>query len=462
MTTITERDEIDNTLHKSFLRFAKRFCLNRILRDVGLTKEKGVSAITVFMFLFSLVFTGKNLYQTTALSKEKPAFGKDVTYRFLGRSYVHWEAVVQKLSIAVIEEIDKLTSEKRRTVLIVDDTAYWRNRSKKAELLSWCKDHSENRYYKGFTMLNLGWSDGQTFMPVDFRLLASSDDAKLVCKSDVKVDHRTRATKRRFDARTGKPALMLQMLEAAKGTSAQTKHVLFDSWFASPSAILDVKSLAYDVVCRVKNHGNHRYLHNGEILPISKIYKANKKRRGKSKYLLSADIKVRHNDYGQSVPAKLVFVRNRNNSKEWFALLSTDTELSEQEIIELYGKRCDIEPFHKVLKSNLRLANEFQVRSFDAIVAHTAVVLTRYIFLSLENRRNKDDRTMGELFFLICEELRDISFAHALKLIFSMLNHSLFDALPLAKEQVLAFVDQFIENLPDYIKRLLPVETCES
>ncbi|MGK0469427.1 MAG: hypothetical protein ACJAX4_004796, partial [Clostridium sp.] len=32
---------------------------------------------------------------------------------------------------------------------------------------------------------------------------------------------------------------------------------------------------------------------------------------------------------------------------------------------------------------------------------------TRYIMLAVENRNNTDERTMGELFFLIHDELQD-------------------------------------------------------
>ena len=461
MAIIPKMHEINNTLHKSFSNFAQRFHLSRILWSVGAAKEKGVSAFAVFMFVFSLVFTGKNLYQVTALSKDKPAFGKDVTYRFLDQPSVHWEAIVQRLSVDVIAEIDTLTSKERKTALIIDDTSYWRNRSTKVELLSWCWDHSQNRHYKGFTMLNLGWSDGQTFVPIDFKMLASGDDKKVICPSDMPVDHRTRATKRRIDAQTDKPTHVLKMLHAVKGTPAQTKHVLFDSWFASPSAILDIKALGYDVVCRVKNHENHRYLYNGEALSISKIYKANKKRPGRAKYLLSVDVQVRHKEYDKTIPAKLVYVRNRN-TKQWLALLSTDTTLTEEEIIALYGKRWDIEPFHKVLKSNLRLAGEFQIRSFDAIVAHTAVVLARYIYLALENRNCKDERTLGALFFFISEELEDISFAFAMRLVLETLQQHLNDFLHLAKSQILTFVEQFIKGLPGYIKEKMELGVCES
>ena len=35
------------------------------------------------------------------------------------------------------------------------------------------------------------------------------------------------------------------------------------------------------------------------------------------------------------IPAKIVFVRNRNNRKDWIALISTDVTLSEEEIIRI-------------------------------------------------------------------------------------------------------------------------------
>jgi hypothetical protein len=462
MTTITQNDEKDNALQKRFSHFMKRFRVNRILRSVNATKEKGVHVYSIFVALLGLVFTRKNLYTLIPTNGEKLPFGKDTAYRFLRKAHVKWELLVFRLSIAVISEIKALTSENRRCALIIDDTPYYRNRSKKVEFLSRCYDHSENRFYKGFTMLNLTWSDGQTLIPVDFRLLASGDDKNLLEGSHIKEDNRTIATKRRNDARRDKPALILEMLKAVKGTSAQTQYVLYDSWFASPSSILSVKRLGFDVVSRIKNHENYRYLYDDKIASLSHIYKANKKRRGRSRYLLSVNVQIRHNDFPESIPAKIVFVRDRNNRKKWIALISTDTTLSEEEIIALYGKRWDIEPFHKMLKSFLRLAAEFQLRSFDAICAHTAIVLTRYVFLAVENREAKDDRTLGELFFLVCDELHDISFAVALEYIVSSLFHCLTEVLHLANERVSFVIQQFIDRLPVFIKDKLSVQVCES
>ena len=452
MTIMPEEQRIDNVLEKKFYIFIKRFGINKLLRKVGATKEKGICAYLLFSFLLGLVFTRKNLYETMTLSREAPSFSKNAPYRYLSDPSVNWEVFVRDLSSAVIPEINKLTSEERKTVSIIDDTPYWRNRSKKVELLSRCYDHAEKKYYKGFTMLNLGWSDGQTYMPIDFRLLASGKDENLLEGSHVREDRRTLATRRREEARKDKPTLALRMLKDAKGTPKRTQHVLYDSWFASPSFLLSVKALGYDSVARLKNHKNYRYTYNGGLHSINEIYAMMPKRRGRSRYLLSVGVEIRHNDFEETVSAKIVFVRDRSNRKKWIALISTDTALTEEEIIEYYGKRWDIEPFHKVIKSTLRLTREFQLRSFDAITAHTAIVLTRYIFLSLENRQNKDERTMGELFFFICDELTDITFQFAFDLLMSLFQQFLLDNFYISNDDVLLLVDQFIADLPSCIK----------
>ena len=53
---------------------------------------------------------------------------------------------------------------------------------------------------------------------------------------------------------------------------------------------------------------------------------------------------------GERIPAKLVFVRNKSKRKDWLVLVSTDTAISEEEIIRIYGKRWDIEVFFQILQ----------------------------------------------------------------------------------------------------------------
>ena len=462
MAIITNVNEKDYAIIKCCEKFIKRFKINSLLRRANATKEKGVPAYEVFAFLMGLVFTGKNFYTALATAKEKVPFGKDVIYRFYKKATINWNMFLLRLSISVVSEVDILTSEDRRTAIIFDDTPYYRNRSKKVELLSRFKDHSKNCYYKGYNLLNMGWSDGQTFIPLDFRVLAHTEDEKLLEGSHVVEDNRTIATKRRKDAQTEKPKLVLEMLKSVKGTQAEAEYVLFDSWFSPPSAILSVSGLGFKVVTRLKNHKNYRYEYNGELFSINEIYAKCPKRRGKSRYLLSVTVNVRHKDFEKSVPAKIVFIRDRNNRKRWIALLSTDVDLSEDDIIALYGKRWDIEPFHKMIKSGLRLEKEFQFRSYDAVVAHTAIVLARYVMLSLENRENKDERSVCALYFHFCQELEDISFAYSFELILNTFKQWVSEYIFLGNDTIDILVDEFIALLPLFIKDKLKLSMCES
>ena len=83
---------------------------------------------------------------------------------------------------------------------------------------------------------------------------------------------------------------------------------------------------------------------------IKQIFEASKKRRGRSKYLLSIDVTLTDRE-GNAIPARIVCVRNRNNRKDWIAFISTDAGLAPEEILRIYGKRWDIEVFFKTCKS---------------------------------------------------------------------------------------------------------------
>ena len=54
-------------------------------------------------------------------------------------------------------------------------------------------------------------------------------------------------------------------------------------------------------------------------------------------------------------PTKIVCVRNISRKKDWLAIICTNTTISEEEIICIYGKRWDIEVFFKTCKSYLHL-----------------------------------------------------------------------------------------------------------
>jgi hypothetical protein len=283
----------------------------------------------------------------------------------------------------------------------------------------------------------------------------SSKDPKNRYAEATDINKRTAGYKARQEAVSKAPEVLLEMLRQAKKAGVAAKHVLFDSWFSYPSAMIAIKKIGFFVVGRLKNAKTIKYLVDGEKKTLKEVYDAHKKRRGRSRYLLSVEVKL-YNDEGKTLPARIVFVRDRKNRKKWIAFCTTDMSLTEEEVIQLYGKRWDIEVFFKVCKSYLNLAKEFQGISYDSITAHTAVVMTRYIMLAVDKRQNEDPRSMGELFFLCYDEMADHSFADVMAFILRCFHEMLQECLFLDDSEVRIMIASFIDRLSAHFKEFLP------
>lgn len=170
------------------------------------------------------------------------------------------------------------------------------------------------------------------------------------------------------------------LISEAMGAGIHADYILFDSWFSSPKVIRSMKALGLDVVAMVKKSSKVHYRFQGEQLSCKDIFARCKHRRGCSRYLLSVPVELAGTDSDPDpIGARLVFVRNRSNRKDYLVLLTTDITLSEDEIIRLYGKRWDIEVFFKTCKSVLKLTGECRSLSYDAMCTQTAVVFLRYM-----------------------------------------------------------------------------------
>ena len=168
---------------------------------------------------------------------------------------------------------------------------------------------------------------------------------------------------------------MMTLLDTALSAGLNADYVLFDPWFSNPTQVTAIYSKGMDVIAMTKKSSRIKYLYCGKQLNIKEIYFWNKKRRGRSKYLLSVDVMVRKQ---KPIPTKIVYVRNKANRKDWLAFICTDTTLSDEEIIRIYGKRWQIEVFFKTCKSMLNLIGECHSLSYDALTAHVAIVFTIY------------------------------------------------------------------------------------
>ena len=361
------------------------------------------------------------MYMQQKTGSFKESFSKNTFYRFLNSPKTNWLRFTTLLSKKVADAVEPLTSEDRVNAFVVDDSLFERTSCKQTELGSRVFDHTSMKYCKGFRLMTLGWTDGNTFLPVNSCLLASSKEKNLIGPVD-QCDGRSLAAKRRKLAQTKGTEVMIELLKTAQNAGHHADYVLFDTWFSSPAQLIAVKKLGLDSIAMLKKSSHIYYEYEGKQLSIKKIFGICKKRRGRSKYLLSVNVMVGKDE---KIPAKIVCVRNKKNKKDWIAFICTNPKLSEEEIIRIYGKRWQIEVFFKTCKSYLQLISECHSLSYDALTAHVAIVFTRYLMISMEQRRSKDDRTLGEIFYFFTDELADITFGESFQIIITAMIESI-------------------------------------
>nr|WP_320012726.1 hypothetical protein [uncultured Desulfobulbus sp.] len=148
---------------------------------------------------------------------------------------------------------------------------------------------------------------------------------------------------------------------------------------------------------------------------MGRLFDQLRKRPGKSKILANVVVETKKDQ-----KIKIVFVSHRHK-RTWLAIISTQIDLADEEIVRIYGKRWDMEVFYKMLKHYLNFEQESQLRDFDGIIGHIIIVMSRYVFLAFERRRHDDDsRTLESLFYALSEEQRDLSFIEAMHSLLSL------------------------------------------
>jgi len=440
--------------------FLRKFEAGKLLGVCRAHKAKGFSVVELFTYLLCVMFSPISTYMSMRIGSFREGFSKNTLYRFCNNAGINWHKFVRLLSEKVISSfIRPATSEKRIEYFIFDDTPYAKS-GKKTELVSKFFNHVTMKYQRGFRILTLLWSDEYSSIPVDFCPLSSGKDELLTCPAK-NCDGRSLAGRIRKQARQKAPDILLGMLKDAIKAGHKAKYVLFDSWFATPKGITAIKKeLSLDVLAMLKKSGKVFYEYDDRQLDLKKIYAMNRKRPGRSKYLLSVEANLIQKEKGQIVsriPVRIVFVRNRAKRKDWIALISTNMDISEHEIIRRYGVRWNIEVFFKTCKQHLKLLKESNSPSFDAFTCHLAIVCVRFMILSVNQRASSDDRTLGELFWIMTAEAAEISFSKTLALILEALLDTVREYFAVSDEQMEAFTQAFLSRLPKHLTSALGI-----
>jgi hypothetical protein len=190
------------------------------------------------------------------------------------------------------------------------------------------------------------------------------------------------------------------MIQRALNSGVDASYVLMDTWFTHQPLIKNIKELGIDVIGMVKKL-KQRYLVEGERVSLNELYRLAAPIQGK-KGLLRSIITTQAN----GVPVKVVFVRNRNKRSE--------------------------------------------------------IVFARYIVLSWQNRCSTDQRTLGGMFYELCDEISELDWAIALQQLIDLLEDTLKKSNKKIQKLIQSQLEQWIANLPNYIKAYLPISVCES
>lgn len=443
---IYQNDKTENTQNE-FSKTISELKLGKLLRASNITKSCGVSAYKVFQFLLLLVFQGKNLFRFLNSKHKDKAVSKNTYYRFLNETSYNWKKFLLLLAAKVTSAFDRLTRPERVKVFILDDSVIKRNRSKKVELLARVYDHVEHKFQKGFTLLTLGWSDGYSFVPVGFNMLSSASKNNRYEEMSGTIDHRTNGYKARKESLLSKPEAAILLIKRALTSGICADYVLMDTWFTTEPMIKSILDEGLNVIGMVKQL-NQRYIYKGKKYTLPELQKF--VRFDSLKNIFGSLCVTTKN----GIPVKIVFVRNRNKKSECLYLLSTDCSHSDSEIVRIYGNRWSIECFFKASKSFMKLGTEFQSRNYDAMVSHTTIVFTRYIILEWMRRNKNDQKTYGELFFMLCDDIQDMDLTNALQGLMSLFTDIVAEVSADITEMLKSKVENWMKSQPLFIQAL--------
>lgn len=247
----------------------------------------------------------------------------------------------------------KLSVDVGTGYLIVDDTVVSKPFATNIDLARFQYSGREHRQVNGIDIVNLLWTAGSEYIPVDYRIYAPMHDGKS------KNEH------------------FREMLDKAAKRQFGPQYVLLDSWY---SGLKNLKAIRHKGWQWITNLKSNRLVSEA---------------RGTSRPVSGLDFDdgtVKHvwlNGYGEVVVAKLVISHN-----EVRYLASSDTSLFDYKVlVRHWQQRWNIEEFHEGLKQTTGVGNCSAQR---AHVQREHIFASMVAFLKLERMRQRTGQTWYE------------------------------------------------------------------
>lgn len=232
--------------------------------------------------------------------------------------------------------------------LVGDDTLLSKKYSRVNELAKRQYSGDSHQVEMGISLVNLLWTDGQRFIPIDYRVYHKENDDK------TKNDH------------------FQEMLRRAKQRGFEPLYVLMDSWYSSIENVkLITRKLGWHFICNLKAN-RQVSVSQGSYMAIADLGLVDKQVR-----------KVWLKEYGWVLVCKLVATNG-----DITYLATDDLGLTDYEVFTgHFENRWKIEEFHRGIKQTTGIEKCYSILAGSQ---ETHIFAAFTAFIKLEIRRIKE------------------------------------------------------------------------
>jgi IS4 transposase len=383
--------------------------MRSILRSANFVKKReGIAPyLVVLHFVYMLVMNKKI---ATFMNQSSDSFKKDTYYRLLQNSSYNWRKLLSLSTLKILKLLHKVQDASQIKVFIVDDTV----EGKTGKYVEGSRDglwsNKEKRTIRGVNIVSLNYSDGYSSFMLDFAISMGNYARVKLEEFTQELDRKTTAYKRRVEIMDGKSQIAIDMVKRAIKSGIYADYLLVDSWYSKPVFIKEMNDLGLRVVSRIANN-NKIWNFTGKEKTLNAIYEKSKKgtnekmgKYGKKIQFTYFSTVVEHKNAGT---IKIVFLKTSDNL---IPIASTNLEINDEEIIEIYKRRWDIEQGYKELREHFGFGKE-ENRIYEALIARMTLSFFTYNIVSYINRISHEPKTIGGLFKDLECELYTLSIA---------------------------------------------------
>jgi len=400
---------INTTLRNPIYQTLQLLNMRSILKSANFVKKReGIAPyLVVLHFVYMLVMNKKI---ATFMNQSSDSFKKDTYYRLLQNSSYNWRKLLSLSTLKILKLLHKVQDASQIKVFIVDDTV----EGKAGKYVEGSRDglwsNKEKRTIRGVNIVSLNYSDGYSSFMLDFAISMGNYARVKLEEFTQELDRKTTAYKRRVEIMDGKSQIAIDMVKRAIKSGIYADYLLVDSWYSKPVFIKEMNDLGLRVVSRIANN-NKIWNFTGKEKTLNAIYEKSKKgtnekmgKYGKKIQFTYFSTVVEHKNAGT---IKIVFLKTSDNL---IPIASTNLEINDEEIIEIYKRRWDIEQGYKELREHFGFGKE-ENRIYEALIARMTLSFFTYNIVSYINRISHEPKTIGGLFKDLECELYTLSIA---------------------------------------------------